>query len=132
MITDYTLSICLVLVCAFLGRLYYIQEKIIEKQLVDFKKLLSQKKSSEVRLGQISEHFAPLLKDFPYDSKNVRFLGSPIDFVVFDLDNNRIIFIEFKTGNAKETAKQRQVRDIIKAGNVTYEVMRVYEDVTIA
>jgi predicted Holliday junction resolvase-like endonuclease len=132
MITDYTLSACLVLVCAFLVKLYYYQQGTIKRQLKDINKILSQKKSSEVRLGQIGEHFAPLLKDFPYNSKNVRFLGSPIDFVVFDLDNNRIIFIEFKTGNAKETVKQRKVRDIIKAGNVTYEVMRVYEDVTIA
>ena len=132
LITDYTVSVALVLVCAFLVRLYYYQQGTIKRQLKDINKILSQKKSSEVRLGQISEHFAPLLKDFPYDSKNVRFLGSPIDFVIFDLDNNRIIFMEFKTGNSRETVKQRKVRDIIKEGNVTYEVMRVYEDVTIA
>ena len=122
-----------VVVCYFCVNKIYESQAACIKQLNDQNtKLLSQKKSSEVRLGQIGEHFAPLLKDFPYDSKNVRFLGSPIDFVIFDLDNNRIIFMEFKTGNSKETAKQRQVRDIIKAGNVTYEVMRVYEDVTIA
>ena len=132
LITDYTVSVALVLVCVFLVRLYYYQQGTIKRQLKDINKILSQKKSSEVRLGQISEHFAPLLKDFPYDSKNVRFLGSPIDFVIFDLDNNRIIFMEFKTGNSRETVKQRKVRDIIKEGNVTYEVMRVYEDVTIA
>ena len=128
----YILSALMLVPLLFLTRVYYAQQATMKNQLEDFKKLLSQKKSSEVRLGQIGEHFAPLLKDFPYDSKNVRFLGSPIDFVIFDLDNNRIIFMEFKTGNSKETAKQRQVRDIIKAGNVTYEVMRFYEDVTIA
>jgi predicted Holliday junction resolvase-like endonuclease len=128
----YILSALMLVPLLFLTRVYYAQQATMKKQLEDINKILSQKKSSEVRLGQIGEHFAPLLKDFPYDSKNARFLGSPIDFVVFDLDNNRIIFMEFKTGNSKETAKQRQVRDIIKAGNVTYEVMRVYEDVTIA
>ena len=128
----YILSALMLVPLLFLTRVYYAQQATMKKQLEDINKILSQKKSSEVRLGQIGEHFAPLLKDFPYDSKNARFLGSPIDFVVFDLDNNRIIFMEFKTGNAKETVKQRKVRDIIKAGNVTYEVMRVYEDVTIA
>jgi len=128
----YILSALMFICLCFVTRVYYAQQKTIKKQLEDINKILSQKKSSEVRLGQISEHFAPLLKDFPYDSKNVRFLGSPIDFVIFDLDNNRIIFMEFKTGNSRETVKQRQVRDIIKEGNVTYEVMRVYEDVTIA
>ena len=130
--TDYVLSAILGLVCAFLIKMYYYQHDTIEKQLEDINKLISQKKSSEVRLGQISEHFAPLLKDFPYDTKNVRFLGSPIDLILFDIDNNRIIFIEVKTGKSSQTKKQRQIRDIIKAGNVEYEVMRICEDVTFA
>lgn len=130
--TDYILSAILGLVCAFLIKLYYYQQGTIKKQLEDINKLISQKKSSEVRLGQISEHFAPLLKDFPYETKNVRFLGSPIDLVVFDIDNNKIIFIEVKTGKSSQTKKQRQIRDIIKAGNVEYEVMRICEDVTFA
>ena len=103
----YILSALMFICLCFVTRVYYAQQKTIKKQLEDINKILSQKKSSEVRLGQISEHFAPLLKDFPYDSKNVRFLGSPIDFVIFDLDNNRIIFMEFKTGNSRETVKSR-------------------------
>ena len=132
MITDYTLSAILGLVCAFLIKLYYYQQDTIKKQLEDINKIISQKKSSEVRLGQVSEHFAPLLKDFPYDTKNIRFLGSPIDLILFDIDNNRIIFIEVKTGKSSQTKKQRQIRDIIKAGNVEYQVVRIYEDVTFA
>ena len=130
--TDYILSAILGLVCAFLIKLYYEQQDTLKKQLEDINKLISQKKSSEVRLGQISEHFAPFLKDFPYDTKNIRFLGSPIDLILFDIDNNRIIFIEVKTGKSSQTKKQRQIRDIIKAGNVEYEVMRICEDVTFA
>ena len=109
--------------------LHEIENDLSKSQL---KKLLSEKKSSEIRLGQIGEHFAPLLDDFPYDSKNVRFLGSPIDFVVFDFENNRVVLLEFKTGNSKQTKKQRQVREIVAAGNVFYEVMRVNEDISIA
>jgi len=130
--TDYILSAILGFVCAFLIKLCYQQQDTIEKQLEDINKIISQKKSSEVRLGQISEHFAPFLKDFPYDTKNIRFLGSPIDLILFDIDNNRIIFIEVKTGKSSQTKKQRQIRDIIKAGNVEYEVMRICEDVTFA
>jgi len=109
--------------------LHEIENDLSKSQL---KKLLSEKKSSEIRLGQIGEHFAPLLDDFPYDSKNARFLGSPIDFVVFDYDNDRVVLLEFKTGNSKETKKQRQIKDIVRSGNVFYEVMRVNKDVTIA
>lgn len=111
--------------------LYNSQNQLISKQQEDIHKLLSQKKSSEVRLGQIGEHFAPLLEGFPYNSKNARFLGSPIDFVVFELEQDKIVFIEFKTGNSRETAKQRHIRDIVKRGNVEYRVMRVNESIEI-
>lgn len=123
--------ILLFMVCMYLIRLYNYQQETIKKQLDDINKLISSKKQSEVRLGQISEHFAPLLKDFPYDSKNVRFLGSPIDFVVFEFEQEKIVFIEFKTGNSKESSRQRIVRKIIESGNVEYKLMTVNEEVTI-
>lgn len=123
--------ILLFMVCMYLIRLYNYQQETIKKQLDDINKLISSKKQSEVRLGQISEHFAPLLKDFPYDSKNVRFLGSPIDFVVFEFEQEKIVFIEFKTGNSKESSRQRIVRKIIESGNVEYKLMTVNEEVAI-
>lgn len=123
--------IFLFMVCMYLIRLYNYQQETIKKQLDDINKLISSKKQSEVRLGQISEHFAPLLKDFPYDSKNVRFLGSPIDFVVFEFEQEKIVFIEFKTGNSKESSRQRTVRKIIESGNVEYKLITVNEEVTI-
>lgn len=123
--------ILLFMVCIYLIRLYNYQQETIKKQLDDINKLISSKKQSEVRLGQISEHFAPLLKDFPYDSKNVRFLGSPIDFVVFEFEQEKIVFIEFKTGNSKESSRQRIVRKIIESGNVEYKLMTVNEEVAI-
>jgi predicted Holliday junction resolvase-like endonuclease len=123
--------IFLFMVCLYLIKLYNYQQETIKKQLDDINKLISSKKQSEVRLGQISEHFAPLLKDFPYDSKNVRFLGSPIDFVVFEFEQEKIVFIEFKTGNSKESSRQRTVRKIIESGNVEYKLMTVNEEVAI-
>ncbi len=123
--------IFLFMVCLYLIKLYNYQQETIKKQLDDINKLISSKKQSEVRLGQISEHFAPLLKDFPYDSKNVRFLGSPIDFVVFEFEQEKIVFIEFKTGNSKESSRQRTVRKIIESGNIEYKLMTVNEEVAI-
>lgn len=104
-------------------------EDRLVKMTEEHSTLLSQKKSSEVRLGQISEHFAPLLEDFPYDPKGARFLGSPIDFVVFEED--RIVFVEFKTGMAQQTSKQRNVKALVEAGKVCYAVMRVNKNVTV-
>jgi len=87
------------------------------------KKLTSQKKSSEIRTGQIAEHFAPLLKDFKYNHKQARFLATPIDFIIFEDDE--IIFMEVKTGNSQLTATQRKVRDLIEEKKVKWEVLRI-------
>src|SRR5512136_461189 len=34
--------------------------------------------------GRISEQMAPLFPEFPYSPADTRFIGNPIDFVVFD------------------------------------------------
>ena len=64
-----------------------------------FKKLQSQKKSSEVRTGQIAEHFAPLLKDFKYNRKQARFLATPIDFIIFE--EEEVIFFRVSENNQR-------------------------------
>lgn len=90
-------------------------------------KSLSQRKSSEVRVGKIAENFAPLEKTFPYPIDTAVFSGQPIDFVCYDIDaeNPGIHFVEIKSGNADLSAKQRKIRDLIKEGKVTFEVFRI-------
>tara|TARA_Y100000593_G_C4306314_1_gene335956 strand:+ start:1372 stop:1731 length:360 start_codon:yes stop_codon:yes gene_type:complete len=88
-----------------------------------YKKLKSQKKSSEVRIGQIAEHFAPLLKDFKYDRKQARFLATPIDFIVFE--EEEIVFLEVKTGNSQLNANQRRVKKQVEEKKVRWETLRI-------
>lgn len=102
-------------------------QNMLESEIRNNKKILSQKKSNETRLGQISEHLAPFLSECPYDPKNMHFLGNPIDFIVFDYDQGEIVFLEIKSGNSKESKRQKLIRDVIKAGRVYYEKMRVGE-----
>lgn len=85
--------------------------------------LLSQKKSSEVRLGQISEQLAPFIKGFGYDPKKAHFLGNPIDYVIFD--DNKVVFMEIKSGKARLTKGQKDIKDMIDAGKVVFETMRI-------
>ena len=40
-------------------------------------------RSRAVLSGQFSEQLAPYLPDFPYKPTEVRFIGKPIDFIVF-------------------------------------------------
>lgn len=89
----------------------------------NYSKLLSQKKSSEVRLGQISEQLAPFLDGFSYDTKNTKFLGQPIDLIAFEPD--KVVFIEVKTGGAQLSPKQKHIKELIQNGQVFWEEFRI-------
>lgn len=89
--------------------------------------LLSQKKSSETRLGQISEHLVPFLENCTHDPKSMHFLGNPIDYIVFDFDEPKIVFLEVKSGNSKPSKRQKLVKNIIKSGRIFYEEIRINE-----
>ena len=88
-----------------------------------YSKLLSQKKSSEVRLGQISENLAPFLKDFKYNPKKAHFLGNPIDYIIFE--ENKIVFLEIKSGESKLSEGQRNIKKLIQDGKVEFDQMRI-------
>jgi predicted Holliday junction resolvase-like endonuclease len=88
-----------------------------------YKKLLSQKKSSETRIGHISETLAPFLDHFEFDPENCSFLGKPIDYIAFE--EEAITIIEIKSGKAQLSKKQRQVRDLIKDGKVYWKEIRI-------
>ncbi len=88
-----------------------------------YAKLFSQKKSSEVRTGKITEQIAPFLEDYPLNPKTARFIGDPIDFVHFDEDG--VTFVEVKSGKSQLSKKQRMIRDLIKEGKVEFTIYRV-------
>lgn len=87
--------------------------------------MLSQKTSQAVRTGQIVEQMVPFLEQFPHDPKNCHFVGQPFDYLVVDLDQGEIIILEIKSGNAKESPRQKKIKNIIKNGKVYYEQLRV-------
>ena len=81
--------------------------------------------------GKVGEQLAPLFPRYleEFNPKDARFLGSPIDFVVFDgLDDGevrRIVLIEVKTGKATVTERERLVKEGVDAGRVEFRVMRL-------
>ncbi len=85
-------------------------------------------RSRGVIAGKVVEHLAPYLAGFPYNPKDARFLGSPVDLVVFDgLDEGRlrgVVFVEIKTGAGTLTARERAVRDAVRAGRVVWDEWR--------
>jgi predicted Holliday junction resolvase-like endonuclease len=86
-------------------------------------------RSLAVTTGKVYEQLVPYLPDFPFNPKDVRFLGSPVDFVVFDGlsdgDVSRVVFVEVKTGAADLSTRERRVRDAVLAHRVEWQELRL-------
>jgi predicted Holliday junction resolvase-like endonuclease len=91
-------------------------------------------RSQAITAGKIHEQLLPYFPDFPYNPKDVRFLGSPTDLIVFDGlaegEVKRVIFLEVKTGGSCLTARERSLRDAIQAGEVEWLEVRVTRPLT--
>ena len=92
------------------------------------------KRSRAVLTGSFSEQLAPYLPDFKYSPTEVRFIGKPIDFVVFKgLDNkepSEVVFVEVKSGKSQLSTPERKLRDVIKDKKVSWEIYKIPEDLS--
>ena len=98
-------------------------EKDLQDETDKRKKVLSQKKNGEVRLGHIAETLAPFLDQFEFEPERCSFLGQPIDYISFGDDE--ITFIEVKSGNSQLSQKQRHIRDLVKQKLVSWKEIRI-------
>ncbi len=76
--------------------------------------------------GKFTEQMVPYFPDFKYDPTEVRFIGSPIDMVVFPGlakgDPEEIVILEIKTGkSAGLTNTQKKIRQLIEDGMVRWD-----------
>jgi predicted Holliday junction resolvase-like endonuclease len=83
------------------------------------------KASRAVLGGLVSEQIAPLLPGFPFDPGDCRFVGKPVDFIVFRGMNEKniseVVFLEVKSGAGKNLNDQeKRLRDVIQAGRVRW------------
>jgi predicted Holliday junction resolvase-like endonuclease len=85
--------------------------------------------SARIRAGKAIEKFVPFLENFQYDPQDVRWIGDPLDFVVFDGlaagEPKQIIFTEVKSGDSQISERQKKLREIIEAKKVKWEEFRV-------
>ncbi len=81
-------------------------------------------RSKSVMKGQGAEQIAPFREDFPYNYNDCRFLGSPIDLIVFDgnsINNvSKVVFVEIKTGKSQLSKRQRQIKKAVENGSVEW------------
>jgi predicted Holliday junction resolvase-like endonuclease len=104
----------------------YLSMKKVKKYKNIIQKTLSQKLSSEIKLGKIGENLAPFLKDWPFDANNFRFLGNPVDGIQFTDDE--VIFVEIKTGKSRLTKTQKTIKELVKKGKVRFATFRISAD----
>ena len=88
-------------------------------------------RSHAVTIGKVTEHIVPYMPDFAYNPQDARFIGSPVDFVVFDglSEENgevrEIVFVEVKTGKSQLSKRERRVRNAIRDCKVRWVELRV-------
>ena len=104
----------------------------IEKWKVKWEKSIREdavKKSRAVVEGRVTEQLAPYLPDFGYKADDARFLGSPVDLVIFDglslNDPTEIVFIEVKKGSSTLSPKEKKIKALIEEKRVRWELYRM-------
>lgn len=98
----------------------------IRSVLKDSSQLRSKIRSMSTRHGMMAEQFLPYYKDFPGDPQKFKFLGAPVDGILFE--EEQIVIIEFKTGKSQLTATQRRIKKLIKEGKVYFQEIRMPEE----
>ena len=124
-----------ILILLYLGYIFGRKIEDREWQLHKLESIVKQrlKTSRSVIGGQFSEQLAPYLPDFKYNPSEVRFIGKPIDFIVFkgmdEKEIEEVIFVEVKSGKSKSLNKhERILRDIIKEKKVRWEQYEVPDE----
>ena len=86
-------------------------------------------KSRSVLTGQFSEQLAPYFPDFKYKPTEVKFIGKPIDFIVFKgLDErnvSEVVFVEVKSGKSSLSSVERTLRETVKNKKIRWEEYKV-------
>jgi len=78
--------------------------------------------------GKFTEQMAPYLPEFKYDPTEARFIGTPIDLVVFPGlakgEPEEIVLIEVKSGRAARlTPQEKRIEELVEAGMVRWELI---------
>ena len=115
----------------------YIAELELEHQqvLAEAKKR-SVNTSRAVLKGKMAEQLAPIMPEFQYLPSDAKFLGDPIDYVVFDgysafrddegaAEDIEIVLIDIKSGGARLTKGQQAIAQAIRKGRVRFETIRI-------
>lgn len=108
-------------------------EKELEERITELKKRQVRADTSVETgaiasgFGKIIEKIVPAYKNFNVPLNDSRFLGEPIDYIIFDgasqMKIKHITFLDVKTGRGRLDDNQKMVRDAIVDNKVKCEVI---------
>ncbi|MEB3767213.1 Holliday junction resolvase-like protein [Acinetobacter sp. MD2] len=117
------------------------EQKIAELQLAHQHALKEAQKKSvntsrAVLKGKMAEQFAPVLPGFNYLPSDAKFLGDPVDYVVFNgysefregnakAQDLELVLIDIKSGQARLSKGQQAIAQAIQQGRVRFETIRI-------
>jgi predicted Holliday junction resolvase-like endonuclease len=85
-------------------------------------------KSRAVLGGKFTEQLVPYLPEFKYDPTEARFIGSPIDLIVFpglsQGEPREIVIVEIKTGGSQLSTVENKIRQLVESGMVRWELIQ--------
>ncbi|OJU79126.1 MAG: endonuclease [Acinetobacter sp. 39-4] len=128
------------------GRIQAEYEKYIAELELEHKQALldAQKRSVNtsraVLKGKMAEQFAPILPEFRYLPSDAKFLGDPVDYVVFDgytdfrdgdgtAEDIEVILLDIKSGGARLSKGQQAIAQAGTEGRIRFETLRIdFED----
>jgi predicted Holliday junction resolvase-like endonuclease len=124
------------------GRIQAEYEKYIAELELEHKQALldAQKRSVNtsraVLKGKMAEQFAPILPEFQYLPSDAKFLGDPVDYVVFDgytdfrdgdgtAEDIEVILLDIKSGGARLSKGQQAIAQAVSEGRIRFETLRI-------
>ena len=118
------LSFAAALVLAAVAAIQTARLELLKRRLLEHAR-----RSAAVVSGKVAEQLVPFSRLFKYDPRDARFLGSPVDFVVFDglEDGNlrAIVFVEVKKGSSKLSDREKQIKEAVERCAVKFDLIRV-------
>lgn len=105
-------------------------KKEIEERKEKIRKDVLERSRASLK-GQLSEQLAPFSGEFEFNASDARFLGSPVDYIIFDgvskgEDEIKVIISDVKTGeNAKLTPQQKKIKKAVDNNKVEWKTIRL-------
>ncbi|ENV77608.1 Holliday junction resolvase-like protein [Acinetobacter ursingii] len=124
------------------GRIRAEYEQYISELELEHQQALAQAQKRSVNTsravlkGKMAEQLAPIMPEFRYLPSDAKFLGDPVDYVVFDgytdfrdgegrAEDIEVILMDIKSGGARLTKGQQAIAQAVQEGRVRFEILRI-------